>query len=67
FRSHNTSIAMSVAPAPVIGQLNDVKYINWLKAARALHCTVQGLRPFCQGATGRLPVPTMSAHSGWLE
>ena len=53
---------MSVAPAPVIGQLNDVKYINWLKAAKALQCTVQGLRPFCQGEMNTLHQSLVNAN-----
>ena len=39
---------MATAPAAVIGQMNSPDYINWLKAARALHCTVEVLRPFCE-------------------
>ena len=38
---------MATAPPAVIGQLNDVEYINWLKAARAVHRTAEGLRSFC--------------------
>ncbi|KAI0212913.1 hypothetical protein LSAT2_002116 [Lamellibrachia satsuma] len=39
---------MAMATPAVIGQLNDVDYINWLKAAKAAHCTVEGLRSFCR-------------------
>ena len=37
----------TAAPAAVIGQLNSPAYINWVKAARALHCTVEVLRLVC--------------------
>ena len=32
----------------VIGQLNDPEYLSWLKAARALHITMEALRTFCR-------------------
>ena len=38
---------MATVPAGIIGQLNNTMYINWLKAARALHCTVDVLRVYC--------------------
>ena len=31
----------------VVGDLNDPDYINWYKANRALHCTIDVLRPVC--------------------
>ena len=32
----------------VIGQLNDPQYLNWIKATRAMHNTMEALRTFCQ-------------------
>ena len=32
----------------VIGQLNNPQYLNWLKAARALHITMEAMRAFCR-------------------
>ena len=34
--------------AGVIGQLNNPQYLNWLKAARALHITMEAMRTFCR-------------------
>ena len=34
--------------AGVIGQLNNPEYLNWLKATRALHITMEAMRTFCQ-------------------
>ena len=31
----------------VIGQQNDPEYLNWIKATRALHTTMEALRSFC--------------------
>ena len=31
----------------VIGQLNDPEYLNWIKATRAIHITMEALRSFC--------------------
>ena len=42
--------AASAAPTPtrrVVGNLDDPKYLNWLKANRALHRTVEVLRNVC--------------------
>ena len=51
----------SVTPA-VIGQLNEAEYINWLKTARALHITVNGLRPFCQGEINTFHQTLVNTH-----
>ena len=45
----NTAMATPLGgTAGVIGQLNDPAYLNWLKATRALHITMEALRTFCQ-------------------
>ena len=35
------------APLPIVGQLNDKEYINWLKATQALTLAMTVLRKFC--------------------
>jgi len=37
----------STAPVQVVGDLNDAEYLNWYKANRALHCTIDVLRNVC--------------------
>ena len=42
------------APLPIVGQLNDAEYINWLKATQALNLTMTVLRSFCDAEMKKL-------------
>ncbi|KAI0227791.1 hypothetical protein LSAT2_021718 [Lamellibrachia satsuma] len=39
--------AAPTVPGQIVGDLNDPDYINWYKANRALHCTIDVLRNVC--------------------
>ena len=50
--------------AGVIGQLNDPAYLNWLKATRAVHITMEALRTFCQVKMQDLHQQLLLKHGG---
>ena len=43
-----------VAPLPIVAQLNDPLYINWLKSTQGLMLTVEELRRFCDAEMKKL-------------
>ena len=43
-----TPLGGTAGPAGVIGQLNNQQYLNWVKATRAMHITMEAMRTFCQ-------------------
>ena len=48
--------------APVVGDLNDPEYLNWYKANRALHCTIDVLRQVCLAEVQTFHTSLLNKH-----
>ncbi|KAI0237234.1 hypothetical protein LSAT2_012294 [Lamellibrachia satsuma] len=57
-------MATPLAAAGVIGQLNNPEYLNWVKATRAVHITMEAMRTFCQVKMQDLHQQLLLKHGG---